>query len=303
MNIILIAGGTGLIGSHLSGMLASEGFIVRHLSRKQNLTAPFPAYFWDPDNGKIDPAALEGVSCVINLAGAGIADKLWTRSRKEKIISSRVNGTNVLREAILKMQNKPPAYIAAAAIGFYGDSGENWLDENSPSGTGFLSESCMEWEMATNSVAMAGLRTVVLRIGIVLSAKGGALEKLALPLKFHLAPYLGNGRQWYSWIHIEDVCRLFVFALRQETLQGVFNAVAPSPVRHRMLIQTLVRVRQTKALGFPVPAFLLRMGMGEMADVVLDSTRVSARKILTAGFEFHFPEVGAALMHLLYKKK
>jgi uncharacterized protein (TIGR01777 family) len=303
MTIILIAGGTGLIGSHLSGMLASEGYLVRHLSRKPNPSAAFPTYSWDPDTGKVDPAALEGVSYVINLAGAGIADKPWTKARRETIISSRVNGTNALREAILKMQKKPLGYIAASAIGFYGDSGENWLDEHSPSGSGFLSESCMEWETAINGVATTGVRTVVLRIGIVLSAKGGALEKLAMPLRLHLAPYLGNGLQWYSWIHIEDVCRLFLFALQQETLEGVFNAVAPTPVRHRTLIQELVGACQTKAFRFPVPALFLRMGMGEMADVVLDSTRVSARKILMAGFNFRFPGIGPALTNLMDKQE
>lgn len=298
MPIVLIAGGTGLIGKHLSTLLKQEGFEVRHLSRRANPDAPFPAFAWDPEAGTVDPAALDGVSYVINLAGAGIADKPWTKARKSTIISSRVDGTIALKKALSAMPEKPLAYIAASAIGFYGDCGENWLDEQSPSGTGFLSESCLEWEAATNQVAITGIRTVTLRIGIVLSNAGGALPKLALPVKFHIAPNLGGGLQWYSWIHIEDVCRLFVFALRHDNVEGVFNAVAPTPVRLTVLMKELIRIFQVKAMSFPVPAFFLRFGMGEMAAVVLDSTRVSARRTLSAGFQFKFPEVGLALKDL-----
>ncbi len=302
MTKVLIAGGTGLIGRQLSVLLKEEGFEVRHLSRHQNLSATFPAFSWDPDAGTVDAAALQGVSYVINLAGAGIADKPWTAARKNAIISSRVNGTIALKNAIAAMPEKPLAYIAASAIGFYGDCGDNWLDEQSPSGIGFLSESCLEWEAATNEVAMGGIRTVILRIGIVLSDKGGALPRLALPVKWHLAPNLGKGLQWYSWIHIEDVCRLFLFALRQDQLEGVFNAVAPAPVRLIGLMKELKRILQVKALSFSVPAFFLRIGMGEMADVVLDSTRVSARKTLSTGFQFKFPEIGPALKDLFGQK-
>ncbi len=302
MSIVLIAGGTGLIGKHLSVLLQQEGFEVRHLSRRANLSAPFPAFAWDPEAGTVDPSALEGVSYVINLAGAGIADKPWTKERKNTIISSRVDGTSALKKALSARSEKPQAYIAASAIGFYGDCGEHWLDEHSPSGTGFLSQSCLEWEAATNEVAMTGIRTVTLRIGIVLSNTGGALPKLALPVKFHLAPNLGGGLQWYSWIHIEDVCRLFVFALRQNQMEGIFNAVAPAPVRLTGLMKELIRILQVKVLSFPIPAFVLRLGMGEMAAVVLDSTRVSARRTLSTGFQYKFPEIGPALKDLFGQK-
>lgn len=302
MSIVLIAGGTGLIGKHLSALLKQEGFEVRHLSRRANLNAPFPAYAWDPEAGTIDPSALEGISYVINLAGAGIADQPWTKKRKNTIISSRVNGTRTIKNALAASSEKPLAYVAASAIGFYGNCGEHWLDEHSPSGTGFLSESCLEWETATNEVAMTGIRTVTLRIGIVLSNIGGALPKLALPVKFHLAPNLGGGLQWYSWIHIEDVCRLFIFALRQNQMEGIFNAVAPTPVRLTGLMKTLINTLRVKAISLPVPALFLRLGMGEMAAVVLDSTRVSTRRALATGFQYKFPEIGPALKDLFGHK-
>jgi len=301
MTKVLIAGGTGLIGTHLSKMLKDEGFEVRHLSRRQNQRSSYPSYAWDPAAGTVDPAALEGVSYVINLAGAGIADKPWTKGRKDTIISSRVEGTLALQKAIEKCSEKPLAYIAASAIGFYGDSGDNWMDEHSPSGSGFLSESCQEWEAATEAVRRTGIRTVTLRIGIVLSGLGGALPRLVLPVRFHFSPNLGGGRQWYSWIHIEDVCRMFVFALHHDQIEGVFNAVAPAPARLKNFMQEVAGILHIKSLSFPVPAFLLRLGMGEMADVVLDSTRVSSRKAQNVGFQFRFPELGPALKNIFGK--
>ncbi|MBK6948035.1 MAG: TIGR01777 family protein [Haliscomenobacter sp.] len=298
METILIAGGTGLIGKRLSAFLEEEGYSVRHLSRHENLQARFPAYRWDPETGVMDPKALEGVSYVINLAGAGIADKPWTEGRKRMITSSRVRSTLLLRDALLKTAQRPKAYLSGAAIGYYGNRGEEWLTEESGPGQGFLSESCLEWEKAIQEVSALGIRTVAFRIGIVLSSKGGALPKLNLPVRFRLAPYFGNGKQWYSWIHIDDLCRMFAFALKKESCTGVFNAIGPEPERNKSFMEKLAAVCGKKALVFPVPGILLWLGMGEMADTVLYSARVRAGKILLQGFEYLHPDLGEALKDL-----
>lgn len=298
METILIAGGTGLIGKRLSAFLEKEGYSVRHMSRHENLQARFPAYRWDPETGFLDPKALEGVSFVINLAGAGIADKPWTEGRKRMIISSRVRSTLLLRDALLKTSQGPKAYLSGAAIGYYGNRGEEWVTEESGPGQGFLSESCLEWEKAIREVEALGIRTVAFRTGIVLSSRGGALPKLALPLRFRLAPYFGNGRQWYSWIHIDDLCRMFSFALKKESVAGVFNAVGPEPARNKELVEKMAAASERKAWFFPVPALLLRLGMGEMADTVLYSARVRAGKIMSQGFEFLHPGLAEALKDL-----
>lgn len=299
MSTVLLAGGTGLIGTRLSAMLKEQGHEVRHLSREENLQAPFPAYRWNLDRKEIDPRALEGVDYVINLAGAGIADKPWTEGRKRLIISSRVDSTAMLRDAILRANKRPKAYISGAAIGYYGNRGDAWMDENSGPGTGFLSESCVAWEEAIRSVEATGVRTVGLRIGIVLSTQGGALPKLTMSLPFRMAPYFGNGKQWYSWIHIEDLCRIFLYVMQEETLSGMFNAVAPHPVTNRELMETLVQVKGVKAWVNAVPALAMRAAMGEMADTVLHSTRARAEKIQKAGFAFSYPEIRTALENLL----
>ena len=301
--IILVAGGTGLIGSRLSILLEDAGYAVRHLSRKAQADTRFPAFAWNPDSGYIDERALDGVLAVINLAGAGIADKPWTKGRKEIIISSRVRSALLLRDAMLRQSTPPQAYLSGGAIGFYGNRGDEWMDEDSKPGSGFLSESCTAWEKAAHEVESTGIRTVIFRIGLVLSTAGGALPKLLLPLPFGLSPYFADGKQWYSWIHIDDLCNMFLFALREPNLSGTFNAVAPQPVTNATFAKTLPATTGKKALVCPAPAIALRIGMGEMADTVLFSTRVSSQKIEKEGFNYKFPELGPAIADLLKRKK
>ena len=298
MATILIAGGTGLIGKRLSLLLEAAGHTVRHLSRKAQPDAHFPAFSWNPDLGEIDARALEGVQAIINLAGAGIADKPWTNGRKETIISSRVRSTLLLRDALLKHPSKSITYISGAAIGFYGDRGAEWLDENTLPGNGFLSESCMAWENAIKEVAATGVRTVVFRIGLVLSTKGGALPKLLLPLQFGLAPYFGKGTQWYSWIHIDDLCRMFQFAMDQPAMSGIYNACAPHPVPNKAFMHHLSKAYEKTSWIFSTPAPVLRLILGEMADTVLYSSRVSTEKIIQAGFHFTHPVLEEAVRNL-----
>jgi len=298
MPTVLIGGGTGLVGSRLSERLEAKGYTVLHLSRTANLAARFPAYHWDVEAGTIDPEAVKQADYVINLAGAGIADKPWTQARKELIISSRTETTALLRRSFTDLEHRPQAFISGAAIGYYGDRGDTVLTEEAQPGEGFLSESCVAWEKAIEQVSATGIRTVGIRIGVVLTPKGGALEKMLLPLKAGVSTYFGSGKQWYSWIHIDDLCDLFIHALEQGSMQGFYNGVAPNPVRNKELARTLLSASAKKGLVLPAPAFVLRIAMGEMADVVLQSTRVSSEKTEHTGFIFQYPELEPALVDL-----
>jgi uncharacterized protein (TIGR01777 family) len=191
-------------------------------------------------------------------------------------------------------------YCSATAIGYYGHKGDELVDETAPPGTkGFLPESCIQWENAFHEVNEPGLRTVALRVGIVLSSKGGALEKLVLPFKFFMGNWLGSGKQWYSWIHIDDLCKMFIHAIENESMNGIYNAVAPNPETNRDLTYTIKKVLDKPVIMAPVPEFAMRLGMGEMADMVLDSAKISSKKIESAGFKFEYPELEGALKDLL----
>lgn len=302
MATTLIAGGSGMIGTRLSQLLREKGYEVLHLSRRKRPDAEFETFQWDTDKGDIDREAIERADYVVNLAGAGIADKPWSDRRKKVIIDSRVDTARLLKKGFEQYGKKPAAYLSSAAIGIYGDRGDEVMDENSAHGDGFLTQSCEAWESAIDEVRQTGIRTVTFRIGIVLSTEDGALPRLMMPLNFFIAPYFGNGRQWYSWVHIDDVCRGFIHALEDETLSGTYNLVSPDPVRNRELMQELIAVRRRPALLMPVPAFALRLVLGEMSHTVLDSTRVSSEKIEQTGFEFAFDNVRPALKDLLERK-
>lgn len=290
---VLIAGGTGMIGTPLAGMLRQSGHQVRILSRSSKRP---DAYAWDPSIGQLDDAAMDGVDYLINLAGAGIADGRWTASRKQLIRDSRIQASETLATAIIRTGAKPKAYIGASAIGYYGDTGDQWnLETDPPGGEGFMPPVCVDWERSHASVAGLGIRTVVPRIGVVLDKSGGALPEIMRPLRFVVGTYFADGQAWYAWIHILDVCRFMVFALEQEGLSGVYNAVAPNPVRNKALVRAVAEAMGKSVLMAPAPAIALRMMLGEMADVVLNSNRVSAEKALHAGFLCTFPHLEDAL--------
>lgn len=303
MATVLIAGGTGLIGMRLSELLREQGHEVLHLSRHQNLEAVFPAYQWDLQAGTIDEEALHKATHVINLAGAGIADKPWTTKQKARIINSRVTGNRVFKNYLDRKEFGIQAYLSGSAIGYYGERGDQLLREDAqPGNSGFLSESVVQWEHSIQQVAGTGLRTVTFRIGIVLSTRGGALPKILLPFHFFVATYFGSGRQWYSWIHIDDLCRMFIKAVEDKNMAGVYNAVSPNPERNREFTAHIGEAIGKKAALLPAPVFALRLGMGEMADVVLSSSRVSADKILSEGFRFAFPQLIPAVQDLKKRK-
>ena len=295
---VLIAGGTGLIGQRLSVLLQEMKHEVKHLSRKRNLNAKFPAYQWDLKKGTIEAEAIETADYIINLAGAGIADKRWSNSRKKLIISSRVESARLLKKYIQSHRPGLKAYISASAIGYYGERGEDILTETSEAGkTGFLAESVKAWESAIQEVADTGIRTLGLRVGIVLSTKGGALSKMLPPARLGANTYFGDGQQWYAWVHIDDICRLFIHAIENESMQGFYNGTAPQAERNKDFAKILGKVIN-RPLVLPAPAFGLRLAMGEMADVVLTSAKVLPKRTLKSGFEFKFPDLESALRSL-----
>ncbi|MCB0651988.1 MAG: TIGR01777 family oxidoreductase [Saprospiraceae bacterium] len=296
---VLIAGGSGLVGKRLSELLSQKGYSVNWLSRTKNSAAKYPAYEWDLEKGFIEDEAIQKADYVINLSGASIADKPWTAKRKQEIIASRTESIRLLNRYFKKIKF-PEVYCSATAVGYYGNAGNQLVDETTPPGQeGFLPESCILWEEAFHEVKEPGLRTVALRLGIVLSDKGGALEKLAMPFKFFMGNWLGSGDQWYSWIHIDDLCRMFIHALENDNIQGIYNAVAPNPVTNKALTYTLKKVIGKPAIMMPVPEFALRIGMGEMADMVLDSAKISSKKIEKTGFDFLYPDLEQALQDLI----
>lgn len=298
MKKILIAGGTGLIGAHLSRLLKKRGYEVTHLSRRANPDAEFSAYAWQPETGRYDRKAFDEADAVINLAGAGIADKLWSKKRKQEIIDSRTSGNTLIANYLRTEKHKIQAYVSASAIGFYDDRGDELMTETATAGKGFLAQSTVAWERAIAEVAATGVRTVALRTGVVLSPEGGALQKMLLPFMLRTGVYFGNGKQWTSWIHRDDLCNMFLWALENPQISGTFNAVAPNPLSNYDLTAAISTAKGGGYLLLPTPVFALRLAMGEMADVVLGSTRVSSQKVENQGFVFRFPEAVEALEDL-----
>lgn len=299
MHTILLAGGTGLIGQRLQMLLTSQGHTVRILSRRPKTAGQ---YAWDPATGALDESALDGVTAVINLAGAGIADARWTPARKRELIDSRVQSARTLREAIARRTERPQVYVSASAIGIYGDSGEAWQYENAAIEQGsnrpFMVDCCDQWEQAADGMAALGVRTVKIRIGIVLDPHGGALAEMARPLQFGLGGYFGNGQAWYSWIHRDDICRMLLWAVETPAATGVYNGVAPQPERNVDFIKKTAKALQKTALFAPAPALLMKLALGEMSAVVLNSNRVNADKVQAAGFTFLYPGLAEALSDL-----
>ena len=296
---ILITGGTGLVGSQLSRILKQKGYHIIHLSRKENLESTFPAYQWDINKGTIDKRALEQADYIVHLAGAGVADKSWTKKRKQAIVDSRVKSGALLQAKLKEIGKSPKAVICASASGFYGNRGDKILDENAIIGSGFLAEVVKSWEKANHGFTDLGIRTVQLRIGIVLSTKGGALAKMLPSYKVRTGAYFGSGNQYYSWIHINDLCEMFIHALENENVTGVYNAVAPEPVTNKYLAEAIGKTMQKSILLVPAPAFALRLAMGEMASIVLDGVRISSEKIKKTGFKFLYEDVNLALNDLI----
>ena len=294
--VVLITGGSGLVGSRLTEILLAEGFIVSHLGRSRTPKKSVKSYIWDIKRGFIEEGAIESANIVVHLAGAGVADKPWTKSRKQVILQSRVQSTRLLYDKLASSENQCQTVVSASAIGIYGiDTGEQWVDEGSPAGTGFLADVVKRWEREIARFEELKLRVVTLRTGIVLSSQGGALPKIAKPISMNAGAVIGTGKQYMSWIHIDDLCQVILAAISSGSYSGIYNAVAPNPVNNKQFTEILAKVLN-KPLWLPaVPGFILKLAMGEMAQIVLGGNRVSAEKIQDAGYKFEYPELEPAL--------
>ena len=298
----LVSGATGLIGQKLCRRLQGEGHHVTILSRslEKGRRLGFETFAWQPEREPPEPNALAGVDVVVHLAGEHIAAGRWTDEHKRRIRASRVLSTRNLVAGMQAATVKPKAFICASAIGFYGDRGEEKLTEQARPGTGFLPDVCQQWEAEAATARALHVRVAQTRIGVVFAAPndGGALQQMLPAFKFGLGASLGSGTQWFPWVHVDDVVGILHHAIFNESISGPINAVAPNAVTNAEFTETLAATLHRPAF-FAAPSFLLRLGLGEMADLLLGSVHVIPEVALTTGYEFKFPVLRSALAHLL----
>lgn len=297
---ILITGGSGLVGTRLTELLSAEGYNVSHLSRspEKHQKSSVKTYQWDVNKQTIDKAALKDVDCIVHLAGAGVADKRWTSSRKKLLLESRTKSTELLIDKLKEIDHKPKLFLSASAIGYYGNTGNNWVDEGASSGNDFLAELCVEWESSVKEVQSLDIPFNIIRIGLVLSKNGGALKEIAKSLNFGIAGYLGSGSQYMSWIHIDDLCRAFIHCIEGNTDKNeIYNGVAPNPKSNIDFTKILSKVAG-KGILLPVPSFVLKLMTGEMSEMLLTGQRVKSDKLQKTGFQVEFEDLQSALQDL-----
>ncbi|HEX6812217.1 MAG TPA: TIGR01777 family oxidoreductase [Planctomycetota bacterium] len=297
---IAITGASGFIGSAAVRHFERAGHEVIRLVRGGN-SAPGTA-LWDPATGEIGRSGSGSMDVVVHLAGENIATKRWSSARKRAIADSRIPATERLCRRLAALDPKPRVLVSASAVGIYGDRGDELLDESSAPGTGFLAEVTKDWEAATRPASDAGIRVVNLRLGVVLDPSGGALRAMLLPFRLGLGGRLGHGRQWFSWISLEDLVRVIGFAIEREALAGPVLAVAPEPVTNRVLTTTLGRALRRPTV-LPVPAFALRLALGGMANELLASVRCRPARLLAAGFPFAHAQLASCLQEQLSKAR
>jgi len=294
MKTILITGGTGLIGKYLSVLLRSKGYKVTVLSRS-NSEAP-NSYYWNIEGKFIEAEAIKEADYIIHLAGAGIADERWTKKRKKELIDSRVDSTKLLYENVLKLNPHIKGFIAASGIGYYGaTTSAKIFTENDEIGTDFIASICKLWENESLKFDAINIRTVILRTGIVLAANGGAYQKMSKPIKLGIGSVLGNGKQYVPWIHIKDLCNMYISAIENENIHGIYNAVSPEHTTNEVLTKNIALSLNKKIILPNTPGFVLKTLLGKMAEILLEGSRVSAEKILATGFNFEYPTLQKAL--------
>lgn len=298
---ILITGGTGLLGKILTKELQSQGHQVSILSRNPKKVKSAKAFYWDVDKQEIDETCLNGIDTIVHLAGEGIADKKWTEKRKQEIIDSRVDSIQLLYHLIAKQETSVKSIVSASAVGFYGDREDELLTEESPKGTGFLSDSCKFWEDAVEKGSELGLRIVKLRIGLLLTPKGGVLEPFKLMVKTFSAMKFGDGKQWFPWVHADDLVGMFSWAVNHPEIEGVFNATAPSPVTNTEFTKTLSKVMKRPFWPIQIPVFALKIALGERKELLLMSNRTDSQKIQKAGYQFKYTNLKKALEDVISK--
>ncbi len=307
METILITGGTGLVGTTLSTMLADKGYqviiLTRHLPGNTGSQPNIGYALWDVKKGSIDRTAIQKADHIVHLAGAGVVDKRWNDSYKKEILESRTQSSALIIDALRQEENKVQTVVSASAIGWYGPDSDTTpaagFEETAPGARDFLGTTCKRWEESVDPATALGKRVVKIRTGIVLSNAGGALAEFKKPLRIGVAAILGNGKQVVSWIHIDDLCRIYLTAIQNKQLQGAYNAVAPAPVSNKQLTLQLARiVKGNFFIPVHVPAFVLKMVMGESSIEVLKSCTVNCEKIKRTGFTFLYPSIDAALQEI-----
>jgi uncharacterized protein (TIGR01777 family) len=292
---ILLTGATGMLGKDLTQSLLKAGHQVSILVRRAQKISQAAVFLWDIDKGQIDAACLEGVDTIIHLAGENIAKEKWTEKRKKEIIDSRVKSARLLFKTLAENSNTVKNFISAAAVGYYGNRGDEILTENSPAGNDFMADCCKQWEQAADEGTKLGLRVVKVRTGVVLGKNDGALPQMATPIKMFAGAPLGTGQQWIPWIHHKDMTRVYLHALRDLSMQGVYNACAPFPVTNKTLTRAIAKSIHRPVWPISVPEAVMKLILGEMAAVVLSSTNTSAQKLLDTGFIFNFTHLEDAL--------
>ena len=300
MRNILISGGTGLIGKELTKALQQQGFNVAHLSRSKASLDNVKTYIWDIEKKFIEPEAFDNVNVIIHLAGSGIADSRWTNNRKKEILNSRLDSCNLLFEFVKKNNIKLDAFISASGTGYYGAiTTAHVFTENDPPANDFLGQTCVLWEKAADNFLILNTRVVKIRTGIVLSKRGGALEKMAAPVKYCLGASLGTGKQFMPWIHISDLVNIYLKAVNDTAMHGAYNAVAPESTTNDNFNKKIAECLKKPLLLPPVPALIMKIALGEMAKLVLEGSAVSSEKIQNSGFVFQFANLKESLNDLL----
>lgn len=299
MSTILITGGSGLIGTALTKALQATGHHVRHMSRTAGTRNGVQAFAWNIGAGTMDAKALDGVDHIVHLAGAGIADKRWTAARVQELIDSRSLSALLLLRQAQALGVKPRSFVSAAGINYYGAvSGEHRCMECDPAGVDTIGRISLEWEAAVDQWSSL-CRVVKLRTPVVLAAEGGALTKLAAPVKFGLGAPLGSGKQWMPWIHLHDLVRIYLQALKREDMQGAYNVNAPEDATNADVMRTVARVLKRPYFLPPVPGFMLKLALGDMASILLEGSRASNARLVESGFTFSYPTLDGALRDVL----
>jgi uncharacterized protein (TIGR01777 family) len=304
MKTILITGGSGLVGRKLSAFLIEKGYQVLWLSRQRDVKADIPIYRWNFQQKEIDRQSIEKADVIIHLAGENLAEGSWTKSKKQRIVESRVKTAEFLLEITESVHKKPEVFISASAIGYYGMGAEEKIfsEDDDSSEDDFLSFTCQKWESAAFEFKKKlNIRTVVLRTGFVMAKNSKAFKKMTLPVRFGLGATLGTGRQYFSWIHIDDLCRIYLKSIEDIEMQGVFNAVAPEFTTNSNFMKTLSKMMKRPFFMPKIPSFLIRLMLGEAAGMVLGGSRISVKKIQNAGFPFQFGTLEKALRNVLEK--
>jgi uncharacterized protein len=304
MQTILITGASGLLGKKIRKLLVDKGYRVKTLSTNKKIADQISTFYWNIDTKKIDEDCIKEVDYIIHLAGANIAEGRWTKERKKQIIESRTISTQLLFDTIKKANHPLKAFVSASAIGYYGSvTSEKTFTEEDLAGRDFLGNTCLLWETEVEKFNLLNIRTVRLRIGVVLSKDGGAFTKLVAPIKWGLGAALGNGKQYMPWIHIDDLVQLFLFTIEKKQLQGIYNAVAPNDITNYAFAKALSNALKKPFFMPNVPAFILKLFLGEMATIVLDGSKVSCNKIISEGFKFNYTIIQEAVANLIKNEK